>query len=325
MTKDGNDSIVRAAKHQGDGKIIGLGEDLIAKEAKYHKSCRREYVRQAEMVNEKETSNRQKHTEAFQMLSTFLEHEVIQRRNPMWASTIFDLYKEEFLGLGGTNEDIDQYSIQSLMTKVKGRFQDIVIDKRSKKSGNIVFHSSMTFAEAISKLNNTNEMVEKVRCAAMVLRTEIFSLPASKCPAPTSVHTLKESSPNIPDLTLLFFRTLIGGLQPNSNSSSATRDALERKVIASASDAVFNCTRGTVQPWKHLTLGLGLGTMTGSKSVLTVLNRLGHCISYNQVKSLETEIAYTCSDSKRETPAGIHLCEGLATGKSITAIPSGPC
>jgi hypothetical protein len=50
----------------------------------------------------------------------------------MLATAIFSLYKEEFLALGGTDDDINKYSVQSLMTKVKDHFEDIVIDKQAK-------------------------------------------------------------------------------------------------------------------------------------------------------------------------------------------------
>ena len=94
---------------------------------------------------------------------------------------------------------------------------------------------------------------------------------------------MKDYAPNIPPLTLLFFRTLIGGIQSEIKSAHS-EDIIERKVVASASHTVFNCTKGTVCPWKHQSLGLGLRTLTGSKSLLTILNRFGHCISYDEVK-----------------------------------------
>ena len=64
-------------------------------------------------------------------------------------------------------------------------------------------------------------------------------------------------------------------------------------------------------------LGLGLSTLTGSKTVLNILNRFGHCISYDDVKRLETEMAYSCCEGDRETPAGLNLCDGLSTGNYI--------
>ena len=51
-------------------------------------------------------------------------------------------------------------------------------------------------------------------------------------------------------------------------------------------------------------------------ALLTILNCLGHCISYDEVKRLETEIAYTCSDGGRETPAGLNLHRDLGTGNT---------
>ena len=129
----------------------------------------------------------------------------------------------------------------------------------------------------------------------MALHAEILAMPQSKTPSPTSVHSLKESSLKIPPLVLLFFLTLIDRLLAEMENSQ-WRDVTDRKTVASASDAVFNCARGWVRPCKHQALGLGLGTPTGLKSVLTILNSFGHYISYNEVKRLETEIAFTCSD-----------------------------
>ena len=200
LTIDGSESILHAARIKNDGRILALGEDLIAKEAKYHNSCRRDYVRQ-DVSEEEETSNRKKHAEAFQNLSMFLENEVIKKKTPMMTSVIFALYMEEFLAIGGTRDDIDRYTSQSLISKVKERFQDILVDKQSKKSGNVVFHSSMTSAEAFAMLTESNEQVEDIQCVAMTLRTEILAMPQSKTLSPTSVHTLKESSSTTPDLT----------------------------------------------------------------------------------------------------------------------------
>ena len=121
LTIDGSDSILRAARIKNDGRILALGEDLIVKEAKYHNSCRRDYVRQ-DVSEEKETSNQMKHAEAFQNLSMFLENEVIKKKTPMLASVIFALYKQEFLAIGGTRYGIDRYTSHSLNSKVKERF-----------------------------------------------------------------------------------------------------------------------------------------------------------------------------------------------------------
>ena len=123
-----------------------MGEDLIAEEAKYHNSCRRDYVRQ-DTKEEGQKFNRKKHDEAFQKLSMFL---VIKNKAAMLATIMFSLYKEEFLAVGGTLDDMNKYSVQSLMSKVNERFEDILIDKLAKKSGTFVFYSSLTASEVIT-------------------------------------------------------------------------------------------------------------------------------------------------------------------------------
>ena len=71
VTKYGSKSIFLAARGKGDTRITELGEDLIAKEAKYHNSCRQD------TKEEEQKSNRKKHDEAFQKLSLVL---LVQRQ-----------------------------------------------------------------------------------------------------------------------------------------------------------------------------------------------------------------------------------------------------
>ena len=80
-----------------------------------------------------------------------------------------------------------------------------------------------------------------------------------------------------------------------------------------ASDAVFNVTRGSVKPWKHLAMGLGMSSLTGSKLAIQVLNKAGHSISYTESKGLETEFAYSVTSDGFHTPDGIRLFPDRAT------------
>ena len=315
MTTEGSNAIFAAAKKRGDARILSLGEDLIAKEVRYHHSCRRMYLRD-NFENVNENSNRKKHDQAFANLSQFITRDVVEKKIPVMGSILLKLYSQEYLAAGGTEEEIQKYTLQSLLSKIKTRLSDIRIEKMSSKSGNCVFPSSMTLEEALMAIKHSDTRKEEIRNAALVLRAEILATPQSKIPSPTSIHLLKETSPNISYLLTLFYRTLLCGLQ-SEGDLPAQVDATERKIYAMASDAVYNCLSGSTRPWKHLALGLGLCTLTGSKKVITILNRFGHCISYDEVKRLETEIAFTCSSAERNTPAGLLVDPSLATGASI--------
>ena len=105
----------------------------------------------------------------------FLENE----KNPILATVLFSLYKEEFLAVGGTPDDIDNYTIQNIILKGKEQFEDICIDKLSNKSGNVIFPSSLTLTDTIALLNKSNDKDKEIRHAAMALRIENRSKPPS--------------------------------------------------------------------------------------------------------------------------------------------------
>lgn len=184
----------------------------------------------------------------------------------------------------------------------------LIIGKESNKGENFLYPQGMGYDEAMLYLNKVHAQEDRVRCAALVLRAEIMQMERTKMPKPTSIQSLKENAPVIPPLTKVFYQTLLGGLAPDPSETT------QRKTISMASDAVFGASRGAVKPWKHTALGLGVSPLLGSKTAITILNRLGHAVSYNECKRLETEIAYTCSSGELETPAGLMLQPALATG-----------
>ena len=48
---------------------------------------------------------------------------------------------------------------------------------------------------------------------------------------------------------------------------------------------------------------MAMKSLTGSKKVVTMLNRLGHCINYIVIEELETELSYNCSNANEITPS----------------------
>ena len=138
-------------------------------------------------------------------------------------------------------------------------------------------------------------------------------MPKWKTPTPTSADTFKTCSPELSYDLMLFFRTLLSDLR-KSTSDTNKESNVDRKVMPMSSDAVFNVSRGSVRPWKQTALGLGIGTLTGSALVLRILNRLGHSLSYDEVKSLEKEFAFSANENDCEAPDGIKFQPDLATG-----------
>ena len=172
----------------------------------------------------------------------------------MLSTSMLDVYRVEFLGAGGTTENIESYTVQNLMKKIKERFEErISIATYDHRKGNIVYRSGMSESDARARIHNDDEKhLHVIRTAALYLRTVIQAMPKWETPSPTSVAALKACSPELPEELLLFYKTLLCGLREPPGDES--RDAVDRKVTAMSSDAVYNTSRGAVRPWKHTVL-----------------------------------------------------------------------
>lgn len=105
QTKDGCEKIVAAASYSTNERIKSLvsgGVDLIAKEAQYHKSGRCEFFKEVEgrPLQTAQATNRQLHADTFSTIAAFIDTEVIVNRRAMPVSSLFDLYKGEYLANG---------------------------------------------------------------------------------------------------------------------------------------------------------------------------------------------------------------------------------
>ena len=293
--------------------LIHSGVDLIAKEAEYHKSCRVQFDKETENKPKLSTAPRQYHNSAFISLCNFVQHEIIDNKRSMLVTSLLDIYRQEYIANGGLEAELVSYTCQALLRKISERFKEkISVTNLAKRTGNILHSSDLTEEDARNKLNDNEDTCkqdERIRWVALYLRSLITQLPTFKTPNPATVQNLKESAPKVPNQLDLFFRYLLNGIDIDNKDSM---EVTNRKVSAMASDAIYNVTRGSVRPWKQTVIGLGLASLTGSKLALQILNREGHCINYNAVKSLETEFAYSAI-SAEYIPDGICLHPGLAT------------
>lgn len=68
------------------------------------------------------------------------------------------------------------------------------------------------------------------------------------------------------------------------------------------------------RPKKHLQVGLVLKSLTGSRKVIEMLNRLGHCVNYHTVQEIETELTFEAAKATKNTPFGMSLSRDCGTG-----------
>ena len=66
------------------------------------------------------------------------------------------------------------------------------------------------------------------------------------------------------------------------------RDSVDHVVHSIASDLVAGVTNGKIMTAKQFLLALGLHNITGTRKVVDIVSRLGHCINYKTTCEIET-------------------------------------
>ena len=61
-----------------------------------------------------------------------------------------------------------------------------------------------------------------------------------------------------------------------------------RRILSLAQDIIYASSKGSFTP-KHIALAVTVKHLTGSKELIRVLNRFGHCVSYDEVAKYETQ------------------------------------
>ena len=93
--------------------------------------------------------------------------------------------------------------------------EKVTIRLVNQRKGNFIFNSVISEDDARNRLHKDAERYEednKLRWAALHLRSQIMKLPKTKTPNPATVQNLKDCAPEMPEQLDLFFRTLLGGV-----------------------------------------------------------------------------------------------------------------
>ena len=296
------DAIIKAAQTMNDfpmlSKISGI--DLIAKEVKYHHSCRRMYLQRAQRTTEIKDCNPkvQAHSSAFEHLQLHIQHTFIDNDGAELLTSLHKRYLENL------KIDDSQYTAQSLVKKIMNSFPTL---QQTKAQNRIVIYSSQLTPESAIRLACYDKHYLKE--TARYLRTLVLNVKKTQSclPDPLTVEALAEGQGDTPEELFDFFRTLFAG-------SETTTERIDRQAQSICDDVMFITSRGRTKPSKQLCLGLGLKSLTGSRQVIDILNKFGHSVCYHTVESIETELACVITEKHHASPDGIHQQSGLCTG-----------
>ena len=312
-------------RHKDEVLLPKLGGiDFIAKEVKYHHSCRRKYTRDLKQFPSGEDKHddsdtmpmsdqkklRDIHKKTFAFICDYVRTTVIENNSAEPLSVVHERYMQLLVDHG---EYESQYRAHKLLIKLHANFPSQLSTYIIPNKGPVLYCTGNTEHEAVTNaLLKAVDPQAAIVGAAVNLGSQILKLQSTSRPLPESlqIKDVCDGEGDPPEDLKLFFRTLYTGT-PGDISSG---ERVDRYIESAADDAVFCTTRGKIKPAKHITLGLTMKSLTGSKKVITILNRLGHCVSYSLAESIETDLATTISIKDDRTPEGITQQPGLATG-----------
>lgn len=308
-------NVKAAAMALNDSKMLAKIGDIgfHEKEVHYHHECKREYLNKARAVSVNLTQNpRIQEDKSFQQLAMYIQSSVIDNDRPEFLVSLHRRYCSLVSSEEGRDVGMPMISVQYLGKKISEALgSKIMMDKRSKKEGVVVFRSQETKAHALLRAHNCTSHEETIVMeAARILRNVVLDLHKSSPQLSSTMNTedFKNGQAQPPNILIQFFEGLYSNLKKEMSSTTS------RRAWASSCDVMYGVTGGMLKSSKHLCLGMAMKSMTGSRKIVEILNRLGHCIDYHTIEEFETELAFDIASKTEETPDNIKKRDGLATG-----------
>ena len=248
--------------------------DLISKEFKVHSHCYREFTRKETDADEGKTLKYDKGN--FDAVIACVEEDIIRLGRVVSLKHLHELYE---LGIG------DSRYRSKLKGKLHTRFGDsiTILSSSSKRTPSEVVISS----ECIDKFITCtpNETLEK---AANILVQDTLGkfMEIPEVPWPPNTEELSKESLKPPASIYRFLKALFKNKKYNYITT-----AQNRWIDSFAHDLVYGITNGQTMQLKHFLLATGLHDLTGSRKVVDIVHKLGHCLSYNTTCEIKTAVA----------------------------------
>ena len=196
--------------------------------------------------------------------------------------------------------------------------------------------------ENIQNVNSSSQPpfneVQILYHASKIIRNNIDK-PALDIPWPLlAADITDENVKKVVDPILFNFLAWICGFSedPQLDSYVSVKDTHYSKLMSLSQDLLFIASDGKKVTPKSISLAMALRQLTGSSSVLKLVNNFGHCMSHRYVLHHDTALAQVNISSRGTLPPGFSknrpttlawdnddFCEETKTGKGTTHITGG--
>lgn len=156
-----------------------------------------------------------------------------------------------------------------------------------------LFNETTNFDSIFDCMHN-EPIVHRIKTTARRLRKTILNLDNT-----FKYFDLNDPLKNIPlEMKEFLQYLLLGSTKRISNKNKA-------KVVAVCHFIINIVTRGHVKTWMCTQIGSVIKSLTSSRKIVDILNRIGVSISYSLVEEIETELAFKISEKTNYLPDGL--------------------
>lgn len=284
-----------------------------ASDISYHSSCLAEYEHKASFgcrPSKKSSSSelnvwairRVVHNKTFARVTEHVDEKLVRDRQVLALKDIFQMYSslfEEEIAPYKQQSNKASYTGQHLCSKLLEKFPSLT--KTVYKMRTFLHRADLELNELFAKgFQAEDNLMPQIRFLAFEIRRKIFEQEKRSLPKHNiSVENICEGECTIPIELHALISSIVKGPKDVSN------ERVDVKIRSICSSIIYTTSSGTIKPSSCLCLALITKSLTGSRRMIEILNRMGHCVSYTVVEGLETELAYGCAANTNILPYGL--------------------
>lgn len=285
--------------------------DILAREARYHKVCYDNYRHRHDLKKEgiKEKGSVD---DAFTELREYVDCHVFGNSEIVTMDVLADIYGK--IIWGDSAESLDRSNVRKeTKRKLLEFYNESLSFEAHPVDGDICFDSRLTPGQLALKIYHHRKTPnEIVREAGLLVRNEVqqFFKKIDDPPYPPQIKDLARYTVPNDSLLITMSSHVLAGKDFGTSSHSK-----QVKIRSMSEDFAYGVTNGKFKTPKHTALAAFIRQHTRSKKVITMLNKLNHCISNDEMLSIETDWARSMRAMEHDVPRdivkGIPVAQGM--------------
>lgn len=274
-----------------------------ANSVNYHLSCLAENEHKISMANKpamKKSDHQKIRSEALSKVMESVKSTLIEKHDVRMLVDIYQYYVAFFQEQRSEMYSFEPVVLQSqyLLQKILQTFP--ILTKTVIKNRTYLHRRDLPLEEMCANGFQLEDSIARIKKVAFEIRKIVKEMKKRELPKKNlSLKDITEGECDVPRELYVLIECLLKGPRAMENPKK------DKKILSICNSIIFTMSNGAIKPASCITLGLSTKSITGSRKMINILNRMGFSISYTLAEEIETELAYGCSSQQHILPYGL--------------------